>query len=143
MKHPFKTKYILYIFLMTISISYYSQNQPTKVASIESLTYLQQPTFNQNGDTLYKIKFAINLVDSINLDKINVKIGSTYNGNDIFEGNFNFYSNQTSDTTFTRNQLRIVGDVGGAGEYSPGIYFYKVTVEDFQGLQYPSYIKQQ
>lgn len=133
-------KKLTLILLVLVSITSFSQNQQVKVASLENLTSAIPTTYTLVGDTLYNIEFGVNLVDTININKINVKIGSTYNSNDIYEANYYLYDQALSDSTFSREGLRLIGN---AGEHFQGVYFYKITVEDFQGVQYTPYIRQQ
>lgn len=134
------TKKLLLFSFTLLSISGFSQNNQNKVASIENLTSFVSYSLAPEGDTLYNIRFAVNLIDTVNINKINVKIGSTFKGNDIYEGSHYIYTQTQSDTTLTREGLRLIGN---AGDHVNGLYFYEVTVEDFQGIEYPPYIRQQ
>ncbi len=131
---------LLFIIFIALSFSGVSQNNQSKVASLENLTSFVPSSLTPQGDTLYNIRFAVNLIDTVNVNKIHVKIGSTFKGNDIFEGNHYVYTQAQSDTTFTREGLRLTGN---AGDHFQGVYFYEVTVEDFQGIKYTPYIRQQ
>jgi hypothetical protein len=129
------------MFVIIISAAnIFSQSTTQKVASLENLTSIMPAALTPQGDTLYNIRFAVNLIDTVNVNKINVKVGTTFNGNDIYEGNYYIYEPALSDTSITRDGLRLTGD---AGAHFQGVYFYKVTAEDFQGTPYTPYIKQQ
>lgn len=134
-----KLNLLLFAFTL-LSFVGFSQNSQNKVASLENLTSIVPSLLTPEGDTLYNIRFAVNLIDTVNINKINVKIGSTFKGNDIYEGSHFIYTQTQSDTTLTREGLRLVGN---AGDHFHGLYFYEVTVEDFQGIEYTPYIRQQ
>lgn len=140
-KYLFMRKLNLLLFAFTLlSFAGFSQNSQNKVASLENLTSFVPSSLTPEGDTLYTIRFAVNLIDTVNLNKIHVKIGSTFKGNDIFDGNHYVYTQTQSDTIFSRDGLRLQGN---AGDHLLGIYFYEITVEDFQGVKYTPYIRQQ
>lgn len=132
----------LTILLLFIFISFfgYTQTQQNKVGSLGNLTSNIPTTISASGDTLYSIRFSINLVDTINMNKIKVKVGNTFQGNELFEGDYYVYGTSTSNAAFTRNGLELIGDIGN---FEQGVYFYQITVEDFQGVAYTPFIRQQ
>lgn len=123
------------ILLLTGSLSYSQLN-------VSNVTRdFTQSGINTSGDTTYLMNFDVLLKDTINLKKVNISIGSTYKGNDIYSGTYYFYpeNGETTDEELSREFMKISGK---SILVQPGRFFYRVEAVDFQNNTSTPYNKQ-
>lgn len=130
------------VFFLTVMLVLFSSITFSQTRVISSSSSFELKEVTMQSDTLYNLSFEINLQDTINIKKVNVKVGSSFKGNEIFDGDYIFYpeTGEQSDTKISRDFFKIKGQ---NIETIPGLYFYTITVEDFQGVKATPFIKQQ
>ena len=99
-----------------------------------SYTIQMQPsgTIINNFDTLHNCICTITLMDTSNVSKLNVKVGTSDGSSDILGYNFLYdvYSGHPSKLAYTRNGNVVTLQLG---EYSANIYFIELVLEYTSG----------
>lgn len=114
--------------------------QKSKVHGIEIAIGQYQGT-NANGDSTFNYTAKVHLQDTVDVFKVYLKAGTTYQGSDIYNDTYQLYLGQgeSNPASITRNGLVLDIDMGAI---VPGFYFWEVTTENLNNVQYIPYRKQ-
>lgn len=125
------------ISLISISTSYAQTN---KVNGIEPIIGSFQG-ISPLGDSLFKYKAHIYMNDTLDILKVNFKIGNGYLTSDIYDSTYNFYPAEgvSNPQSVTRDGLQFTIDLG---DIPPRPFFWKICTEDFNGNITDTYVKQ-
>ena len=134
----------LFFLLFICGISY-AQNLPTPsgimvfqkpvnpiVLDDDALDELDDITDLFDSSTQINYEVSVNLSDTLHVNKIHVKLGTTEGGNDIGEHTYTYDDLSDSTYTYSREEYALLLGVGQHG-YQPNIYC-EVYVEDSNGL---------
>ena len=132
---------IVVVTIAALLCSYSSARAQSDVTNLnrELVADLSQAVVN--FDTIYNLKVVVELSDTLNIQSIDLSVGSALDNADFFDGAFDFNAlTGPAGTSISRagNLLEItLGTV-----HSGAVFFYQVSTSDFQGNTGTPYIKQ-
>ena len=135
-----KHSYIILLLVLFGSLTGVSQT--SKIIGITS-QYKSIDSLSIQGDSLYDLSVTVHLVDSVNISKVQIQVGNSFNGSDVHNGVFNWYDstlNTPSPIFYTRKYNMISFKIKNV---VPALLFYKASAYNFQSVQGTPYIRQQ
>ena len=131
------------LFTTIILLGIQSFGQTSKINGITS-QYQKLDSINTQGDTLFDLYVTVHLIDTLNISKVTIALGSSYEGNQVLNGVYNWYYSDSLSTPSVISYNRRWGMISFKIEnVIPSILFYKANTMDFQSVLGTPYIRQQ